>query len=189
MTIKKSCLASLLIGFGVSVLLTLNNYLGILLFSFGLLGVCVLQAELYTGKAGYYWRSKKDFCDLIKILVVNITVGVFIGTVLAAANPAIFPIAIEKVAGWEFNLEYFLRAALCGSVMYICVDLYKKGCVYGIFLGVPIFIFCGFQHSIANAIIYGASISVDIITAGYFHIWFCALGNLVGAIITDILNN
>lgn len=189
MTIKKSCLASLLIGFGVSVLLTLNNYLGILLFSFGLLGVCVLQAELYTGKAGYYWRSKKDFFNLIKILAVNIIVGVFIGTILAAANPAIFPIAIERVASWEFNLESFLRAALCGSVMYICVDLYKKDCVYGIFLGVPIFIFCGFQHSIANAIIYGASISVDIITINFFHIWFCALGNLVGAVITDILNN
>ena len=187
MTIKKSCLASLLIGFGVAVFLTLNNFIGVFLFSLGLLGVCVLQADLYTGKAGYYWRSKKDFYDLIKILVVNIVVAIFIGVILSLANPSLIPVASEKILFWKFNIEYFLRAALCGSIMYICVDLYNKDCLWGIFLGVPIFIFCGFQHSIANAVIHGITLLES--PAGYFHIWFCALGNLVGAIITDILNN
>ena len=189
MIFKKSCLASLLIGFGVAVLLTLNNPIGILLFSFGLLGVCVLQADLYTGKAGYYWRSTEKLFELIVILFINISTGVFIGTLLSAANPAILPIAVEKVAAWEFSLAYFLRAMLCGSIMYICVDLYKKQCPWGIFLGVPIFIFCGYQHSIANAIIYGASLSNSLSFFAHLHILFCAMGNLIGAMITDILNN
>ena len=55
---KKGILASILIGFGVAVLLFLGNPLGPVLFAFGLLGVCYLDAWLFTGKAGYYWKNK-----------------------------------------------------------------------------------------------------------------------------------
>lgn len=68
----KSILASILIGFGVAVLLFLSNPLGPVLFAFGLMGVCYLQADLYTGRAGYYWKDKK--AELTKILVINLVV-------------------------------------------------------------------------------------------------------------------
>lgn len=69
----KGILASILIGFGVAVLLFLGNPLGPVLFAFGLMGVCYLQADLYTGKAGYYWKNKK--AELAKILILNLAAG------------------------------------------------------------------------------------------------------------------
>ena len=42
--------------------------------------------------------------------------------------------------------------------MYICVNEYKENnSIIGILYGVPLFIFCGFQHSIANIIILGVA--------------------------------
>jgi formate/nitrite transporter FocA (FNT family) len=57
--IKKGILASIFISFGVTVSLTLGNPLGAILFSFGLLCVCGFNANLFTGKAGYLWRTEK----------------------------------------------------------------------------------------------------------------------------------
>ena len=45
--ILRSIGASLFIGLGVYILLTLNNPLGVILFSFGLLGICVLKLNLF----------------------------------------------------------------------------------------------------------------------------------------------
>lgn len=69
----KSVLASILIGFGVTVLLSLGNPLGPIFFAFGLMGVCYLQADLYTGKAGYYWKNRK--VELATILLLNLGAG------------------------------------------------------------------------------------------------------------------
>ena len=84
--------------------------------------------------------------------------------------------AVGKVAMWDCNLAFFLKSVMCGAIMYLAVELYRRGTKLGILLGVPLFIFCGFQHSIANVITMGA--------AGAFSwtVLLCALGNLVGAL-------
>lgn len=66
--------------------------------------------------------------------------------------------------------------------MYIAVLMYKKKTSLGIIFGIPLFIFCGFQHSIANVITMGI--------ARTFHvsIFICVLGNFVGSILMWILS-
>ena len=89
--------------------------------------------------------------------------------------------ASVKVAGWECSGEFFLKSVLCGAIMYLAVAIYRKGSPIGILLGVPLFIFCGFQHSIANAITMGVALSFS------WSIIVCVAGNLVGALVAWLI--
>lgn len=176
----KGILASILIGFGVAVLLFLGNPLGPVLFAFGLMGVCYLQADLYTGKAGYYWKNKK--AELAKILILNLAAGYVFGLLLGYSSPHLIPVALEKIASWDFSMAFFIRSMLCGMIMYICVDIFKRGSYIGILYGVPLFIFCGFQHCIANVIVLGVA------QCWSWTLILAIIGNLVGSIIINILS-
>ena len=94
--------------------------------------------------------------------------GLIDSDVAAAAN--------AKMLGWDISGEFFLKSALCGVIMYLAVAIYKKGSPLGILLGVPLFIFCGFQHSIANVITMGAAMGLN------WSVRLCAAGNFVGAL-------
>ena len=61
--------------------------------------------------------------------------------------------------------------------MYLAVALYRHGTKLGIMFGVPLFIFCGFQHSIANVITLGVAVQFS------WTVLLCALGNFIGAIV------
>ena len=175
----KSVLASILIGFGVAVLLFLGNPLGPILFAFGLMGVCYLQADLYTGKAGYYWKDKK--ANLATILILNLAAGYIFGLLLGYSSPQLIPVALEKIASWDFSMAFFIRSMFCGMIMYICVDIFKRGSYIGILYGVPLFIFCGFQHCIANVIVLGVAQSWS------WTLILAIIGNLVGSMIINVL--
>ena len=86
----------------------------------------------------------------------------------------------------QFPLYTFIRGFFCGILMYLAVSIYKeKNSVLGILFCVPVFILCGFEHSIADMFYLGASgiFSVKIIP-------FTALvvaGNTFGAIVLPLL--
>ncbi len=50
---------------------------------------------------------------------------------------------------------------LCGCVMYIAVEMYKKGTPFGIIFGMPLFIFCGLHHCVANVVYLGVARTLD----------------------------
>ena len=60
--------------------------------------------------------------------------------------------------------------------MYIAVFMYRKGTPLGIIYGIPLFIFSGFQHCIANIITLGVARTFD------FSILLCILGNFIGSL-------
>lgn len=168
--------ASLLIGLGDYVLLKIGAPIGPFLFAFGLLGVCVIGLNLFTGKCGFWIEDKIKILDLIIILTVNLICGYIFGVLFGVMDASITSVAVDKMSGWSFTWEFFLKSAACGVIMYLAVDLYRRGTMLGILLGVPLFIFCGFQHSIANAITMGVAVGFS------WTIALCALGNFVGAI-------
>ena len=178
--IRKSIYASICIGFGVIVLLSAPAPIGTFLFSFGLLSVCHLNGNLFTGKAGYYWKD--NLKELVIILIINLLFGYLIGFLFSVVDNNLIQIANNKIITWDFSLSYFLKSVFCGMIMHICVDLYKKKkCIFGILYGVPLFIFCGFQHCIANIILLGIARRFS------FTILLCIIGNLIGGIISSIL--
>ena len=174
--IKKSIAASILIGLGNFALLKLGNPIGPVIFAFGLLGVCYLGLNLFTGKCGFLFEDKLKIRDLLIILAFNLIGGYLFGLLFRVADPSVIEPAVAKVATWEFSLAFFVKSFLCGVIMYLAVKMYKKGTPLGIIFGIPLFIFCGFQHCIANVITLGvaADFSWSLILA--------VLGNFIGAI-------
>ena len=183
-TIFKSFAASILIGLGCYCLLKVGSPLGELLFSLGLMSVCVLGANLFTGKCGFLIEDKnpKKFAlELLIILAGNLVMGYIIGRLFALSDSSLIPIAQQRVNTWNWSLAYFLKSIFCGIIMYLAVKMYKKGNLWGILLGVPLFLFCGFQHSIANVIMMGVAGGL------YTPLFLCVGGNWTGSLIISYL--
>lgn len=174
--VKKSFAASLLIGLGNFALLKLGNPIGPIIFAFGLLGVCYLGLNLFTGKCGFLIEDKLKIKDLLIILIVNLAAGYIVGLLFSVADPSIVEAASSKVSSWEFSLAFFAKSFLCGVIMYLAVKMYKKGTPLGIIFGIPLFIFCGFQHCIANVITLGVA------SAFSWSLILAILGNFAGSL-------
>ena len=184
--IVKGAGAALLIGLGDYVLLKAGNPVGPVLFSFGLLGVCVLGLNLFTGKCGFLIEDKIRVFDLGLILVSNLVFGYLFGAMFGLADGEVVSAAVSKVGGWELSLAFLIKAILCGMIMYLAVKLYKKGTSLGVLIGVPLFIFSGMQHSIANVITLGVSLEFSL--GLVLIILLCVLGNFLGAILAWFLS-
>lgn len=180
-TLLRASAASLCIGLGVFVLLKVGGVVGAGLFSLGLLTVCCLGLDLFTGRCGFIFAEGLSARYLLKILTVNLIVGYGLGWLFSYTDSTIIVNAEARVAGWECSLPFFLKAAFCGAIMYIAVALYKRGNIWGILLGVPLFILCGFQHCIANIITLGVSHWLGLAEIGAMG---CAVaGNFIGAVL------
>lgn len=174
--INKSIAASLLIGLGNYALLKLGNPIGPIIFAFGLLGVCYMGLNLFTGKCGFLFQDKIKYLDLFIILIVNLIAGYVIGLMFSVCDSVVYENAVSKVKTWDFSIPFFIKSVLCGVIMYIAVLMYRKGTPLGIIFGIPLFIFCGFQHCIANIITLGVARTFDV------SIIICVLGNFIGSL-------
>ena len=167
-----------MIGLGNYILLKIGNPIGPFLFAFGLLCVCVMGTNLFTGKCGFLIEDKIKPLHLTLILLGNLVAGYLCGLLFSAADSTIITVAQEKVASWNFDWSFFIRSIMCGVIMYLAVAIYRKGSKLGILFGVPLFIFCGFQHCIANIITLGVAQTFS------WTILLCVLGNFIGSIVT-----
>lgn len=175
--ITKSVGAAILISLGNYALLKLGNPIGPVIFALGLLGVCYMGLNLFTGKCGFFIQDKIKIWDLLIILVANLIAGYLIGLVFSVMDKDVVTVAVNKVVTYEVSIAFFLKSVFCGIIMYIAVLLYKKGTPLGIIYGIPLFIFCGFQHCIANIITFGAARTID------WSIVICILGNFAGSLL------
>lgn len=175
--IGKSVGASILISLGDYALLKLGNPIGPIIFAFGLLGVCYMGQNLFTGKCGYFIEDKIKALDLFFILFVNLIAGYIMGLFFSFCDEEIVKVSLEKVANWDISFSFFLKAFFCGIIMYVAVALYRKKTSLGILYGIPLFIFCGFQHCIANIITLGVARSFHI------SIFLCIIGNFLGSLL------
>ena len=174
--INKSIGAALLISLGDYALLKLGNPIGPIIFALGLLGVCYMGQNLFTGKCGFLFQDKIKFTDLLIILIVNLMAGYLFGLLYSTVDSDIVKSAVSKVDSWEISFPFFVKSCLCGIIMYTAVYMYRKGTSLGIVFGIPLFIFCGFQHCIANIITLGVATTFD------FSILICVLGNFLGSL-------
>ena len=175
--VNKAIGASLLIGLGNYALLKLGNPIGPVIFALGLLGVCYMGLNLFTGKCGFLFADKIKITDLLIILVVNLLAGFVIGLAFSVTDKEVMASAIAKVSTWNISLSFFIKSVLCGVIMYIAVYMYKKGTTLGITYGIPLFIFCSFQHCIANVITLGVARTFD------WSLLICVLGNFIGSLL------
>ena len=156
---RGALLSGILIGLGSAGYLAVGGIPGSVIFAFGLIGVVIFEAPLYTGKAGVLkpdesWTLVRIwFWNVIGCILIGLLVK-YVGSDTSIANAmAIVDGRLE--AGW---LKSLLRSIGCGMIIDLSVYQFRKsGSLIPILFGVPLFILCGFYHSIADVVYLTAS--------------------------------
>lgn len=193
----KSIFAGIMIGIAGTVYLRVdNNLFGSFLFSIGLLVICMYGMNLFTGKVGYLLINKFNYIYELLITIVGNFIGTFLVArlVLLTRFKNVNDKAIDLV-NLKLNdnlLSIFILSILCGILMYIAVNNYKKinneiGKYSCIFMCVMVFILSGFEHSIAN--MYYISVANMINLKSLLYILIMLLGNSVGSILIALYYN
>ena len=161
-----SVLGGVCIGIGGVVFLSCENKVtGAVFFCLGLFAICTFGFNLFTGKVGYGIRLTR---------IAGIT---------------------EKAAAMcrtkldDSLLSIFILSVLCNILMFIAVDGFKNnphevGKYIGIFLGVTVFILCGFEHCVANMFYFSAANVWGGRALGYMLVM--TLGNACGGVIIPL---
>ncbi|MBQ6731131.1 MAG: formate/nitrite transporter family protein [Bacilli bacterium] len=195
--------AGLAIGLGslaftvVSAYLTdaMGLFLASALFSVGLILVCVLGLQLYTGKIGTVFdgEAKRDVINNainLPIMLVGNTIGAFaIGIVCHFIFMNVPEVAnrIAAIAQGKIDSNtVFIQGILCGALVYIAVYFYKNLQNYGmkiigIITAVTLFVYCGFQHCVANMFYFGMDFSWKL--EYLWNILIVILTNSIGALL------
>jgi formate/nitrite transporter FocA (FNT family) len=165
--------------------LKVGGIIGAVLFTFGLLTVVHYALKLYTGTAGFFdvreWRSWRD---LFVIIIGNAIGCSAVAYVVHNAIPDLIQVSqsiVEKRLAIG-NFGCFLLAICCGFIMTTAVQFGREGKFLPLLFGVPLFIMCGFTHSIADAFYFVNSITPEYpLTISIVVLWlFEILGNFVG---------
>lgn len=186
-----------MIAIGGTVFLSIENkVIGASLFSIGLFGVLIYNLNLYTGKIGYLITNfnLKYIKELIITLIGNFIGACSVGFILRYTR--IYDEIYEKsliLANTKLNdniLSIFILSIFCGLLMYYAVNGFKKQTDFGkylvVYLGVAVFILCGFEHCIANMYYFSVADIWSLKTLGYTGIM--VLGNSLGSFIIPLCN-
>ncbi|MGP1416047.1 MAG: formate/nitrite transporter family protein [Treponema sp.] len=195
--IKNAILSGIMIAFGCSVYLSCVDkglgWLGAFLFSAGLFTICEYGFNLYTGKVGYIAFRFKDLKYLRLVLLIlffNLLTTFILGILISQNFEAVRTVALNVYSA-KFQMplwKLFLSGVLCGILMYLAVDTWKRGAKIGCFIYVPLFILCGFDHSIANSFYNGATLSEHTFTLqNLVIVLIVILGNAVGGMLVPLL--
>ena len=183
-----------MIAIGGTVFLSIENkVIGASLFSIGLFGVLIYNLNLYTGKIGYLITNfnLKYIKELIITLIGNFIGACSVGFILRYTR--IYDKIYEKslmLVNTKLNdniLSIFILSIFCGLLMYYG---FKKQTDFGkylvVYLGVAVFILCGFEHCIANMYYFSVADIWSLKTLGYTGIM--VLGNSIGSFIIPLCN-
>ena len=193
----KSVLAGIMIGIGGTIYLSIDNkVVGASLFGIGLFMIVIYGFNLYTGKIGYL-VDNFNF-KYIKMLVITL-IGNFIGTFLVGyilKFTRIYSLIHDKakllvnVKLDDSLISILILAFFCGILMYLAVNTYKENKdiskYLGVFLGVIVFILCGFEHCIANMYYFSVANIWNLNTLLYLLIMI--LGNSLGGMLIPLCN-
>ena len=205
----KGILAGLAIGLGGFLFILMSHFvngelgkvLGSILFSVGLFLVCTFRLSLYTGKIGLVFEEKqtKEFYVSLPIMLVGNAIGAFgLGyicyfifrntDIMNTVNAAC--LARTTLNSFNDYLSCIVKSILCGFCVYMAVYCFNKDrlrplgislLVFFVFL----FVYCGFQHCIANMFYFG--FGNHIYWSTLFNLLVCITFNSFGPIIGVLL--
>lgn len=195
--VKFSMMAGVAISLGGVAYLSTGNAL---LFPIGLLIVCVYRLYLFTGKVGYFGSNEGHFkvWELFAMWVFN-TIGAYLtGIIVGVAKPELIDAAValrDKKLDEGF-LKLILLGVLCNVMIFLAVDAYKWFSadketlvvgVFALFAFTSTFVFCGFEHCVANAFYFGLAGSrgsdiLELAVAEIVFLFVNALANAVGGL-------
>lgn len=175
-------LAGICISIGCVVNLRVGGVAGAVLFAFGLTTVVYYGLKLYTGTAGFIHRQG-DWSMLVMVLIGNIIGCLLTAWLIGYAQPDCIEPAAKILAGRLVKGPFacFLLAIGCGFIMTTAVEFARKGKMLPLIFGVPVFILCGFAHSIADAFYFLVSPFTQLWQTEVLIVYVAeVLGNFVG---------
>ena len=193
--------AGLAIGLGSLVFTVVSAYLnntgGMIfasaLFSIGLILVCTLGLQLYTGKVGVVFDNReqlKENAINLPIMLAGNAIGAFgLGIICHFVFMNIPEVADRILAislGKTNSTTVFLQGIFCGALVYIAVYFFKNlqnwaMKIIGIITAVTLFVYCGFQHCIANMFYFGMAFNWNIDML--WNLLIVILTNSIGALL------
>ena len=178
-----SIFAGAMIAIGAIIYLNCpNRIVGAFLFSIGLITIMEFDFNLYTGKVGFV-RKWRDLPQILFIFLMN-TVGCLLITALPTQDVG---------AIWNNRLNcplytVFMKAIVCGILIYVCVHHHKvhstPTSILVTLVAIPAFILCGAEHSIADICFMFAARSFTL--KGVIFILVVVLGNAIGSLILSV---
>ena len=175
----------------------LNNTGGMIfasaLFSIGLILVCTLGLQLYTGKVGVVFDNReqlKENAINLPIMLAGNAIGAFgLGIICHFVFMNIPEVADRILAislGKTNSTTVFLQGIFCGALVYIAVYFFKNlqnwaMKIIGIITAVTLFVYCGFQHCIANMFYFGMAFNWNIDML--WNLLIVILTNSIGALL------
>ena len=172
-------MAGILIGLGACGYLALGGIPGAIIFAFGLIGVVLSGTHLYTGRAGVMPLNETG--KLVLIWLFNILGCILLGLLMKSlgGEPVERAQAMVEARLAQGPWRVFLRAVGCGLIIDIAVWLYRTTkSTLPVLFGVPLFILCGFYHSIADVVYIVAAWDWTLPLLWYYPL--IVLGNYVG---------
>lgn len=175
---------------------------GSILFSIGLLLICIFGFGLFTGKVGFLFEKNNGFGHsfghilyLLIILVMNLSfaIGVGVGLKFLLKNHKTIQI-VDKMVNDKLNLstvndyvKVSLQSIFCGSCVHFAVKCYHYSFIYCM-LFVTVFVYNNFQHCIANSFYFGVmfqQFSVKML----IYLGINIIGNVLGTVPVAMLFN
>lgn len=196
--LAKAIMSGIMIGIGGIVYLMVDNkYLGGLLFSFGLFTIIQCGFALYTGKVGYIPENKPIYIREVLITLLGNIIGTGVAAGLARLTRIGTTIQERASAAMDTKmndsvLSQIVLGLFCGLLMYLAVDNGKRckqsgsdfSFVFGMAVPVMVFIFCGFNHSIADCFyMFAANPSFK----GGLYVLTVAVGNALGGMLIPMM--
>lgn len=176
----------------------IGKLLGSALFPIGLMLVCFLGFNLFTGKIGYALDKKGEKYPLTLLIMYA---GNFVGAVLFGCIcylifknvPDIYAtakaISIGKTSTLNTAAGIFTTlggALLCGVLVYTAVFFFKKFKhpalkAVGILIPIALFVYLGFDHCVANMFYFSFALE-DLSPWLILNLALATIGNSLGAI-------
>ena len=151
--------ASIALG-GAAYLSCESKAVGAVFFTVGLFAVCTMGFDLFTGKVCYALERDRRYALALPV----IWLGNFLGAWGAAALLGLTrlgPVLRERAAALsqakldDGPVSLFVLAVFCNVLIYLAVEGFQKnphevGKYLSLFLGVTVFVLCGFEHCVAD---------------------------------------
>lgn len=198
---SKAILSGILIGIGGTVYLAVENkYLGGFLFSLGLFTILRYSFALYTGKVGYIPERKPIYLREVGITLLGNAVGTGITALLIRLSRTGILVHENALNAMQTKmndgfLSRLILGFFCGLLMFIAVDNGNRckaenrdtSFIFGTVLPVMVFIFCGFNHSVADCFYFFAAVdSPEMIFSGIIYLLTVVIGNALGGILIPL---
>lgn len=193
----KGLYAGIMIGMGCTAYLaTTNIYIGTLLLAVSLLVICMYGMSLFTAKVGYLLINKIEYVKELLLSLLGNFLGVSLVASLVRKTSLIVyqekALSISKSVLSDNILSIFILSVLCGFLIYIAINNYKKvsgevGKYIFIFLAVMIIVICGLNHSIFD--MYYFLLSNTLNAKALLYLLVMLIGNGFGSILIAAFYN